>query len=300
MKVQWLSSIFCIMVAGATLNTAQATVISQWSFPDQGATSNADYSATTVDANAVAGDVVLGSAYTQLAQVVSATNYTYIDSAQNSGVATWPGGGQAFTSDTFSMVGDWDDGTAGNITIDDVANVNQGQPTGAGPGGAGALWLNSPGEDKNGGLTEAVNNNLGITFAVTASGGNWEITDFSFYGARVDSDRAPNRSWVFWYLQVDTGSGFTTLFTSAQDAIATGQMWDLQEASPFSVNIADGDTATFRLIGSSTDGSQFGRPTMIDDITLEGTFVIPEPASLVLLGFGSMLIAGRRRPSHQA
>jgi hypothetical protein len=269
--------------------TTRAATIAQWSFPDQGATANADLSATTVHANASAGAITLGSGYTQLVQIVGGTNYTYVDAAQVdddglTGIAQNADGSKHLSSQAAFFVGDW---------ASDDQDSNYPSPSNSGPGGNGALYvLDSPGET-DGGVAEALSNNYGLTFDVTASGGNWEITDFTFYGSG-GVDGRDNRQWVWWHLQVDTGSGFTPLFTSAEGVFDATEVWALQEADPFSVTIADGETATFLLIGQSNEISSWGRGNAFDDFTLEGTFTIPEPASLVLIGLGSMLIASRR------
>ena len=285
-----------IILTSAILSAAvstQAATVAQWSFPDQGATSNADLSATTVDANASAGAITMGSGYNQLVQIVGSTNYTYIDSAQVdddglTGIAQNADGSKHLSSQPAFFVGDW---------ASDVEDSNFPNPTNSGPAADGALYLfELPGET-DGGIAEAVSNNYGLTFDVTASGGSWNITDFSFYGAG-GVDNRDDRQWSSWHLQADTGSGFTTLFTSADGVLDASEEWAFQEADPFSVTIADGETATFRLIGESNSSDLWGRGNVLDDLTLEGTFTpIPEPSSFALLAgcFGLAWIMVRRR-----
>lgn len=297
MKFAFFSGVMCVLVASMSLTTAQATVIAQWSFPDQGLGANADLSASNVVSGASAGAVILGTGatnpYTLLVQDVSGTDYTYIDSSGSA--PTQPGGADASTSSPYAYVADWNDGTPGNGTVL-PAGISGGQtpePSGSGPAAAGALFLSSPGQDKLN-LSAAKSNNFGITFSVTASSAPIEISGFSFYASRGSS--GPRRSWEEWYLEVDTGSGFSLLDSDTSGSIPTNSTWGLETATFSTFTLGIGDTATFQLIGVSDENSQFGRGVALDDLTLTGS-VIPEPASLVLIGFGSILIASRRRPS---
>ncbi len=258
----------------------RADLLAKWTFPDQGATSQASLSASSVHPAAVAGAIQMGSGYTQLVQIVSSTKYSYIDSAQNGGWATLASGAAADTTHKFYMVGDWNDGvTGGNIVASNTTFTNN--PSGAGPAGAGCLYVSTPPgliTDTN----EVVQYNLGITFSLTASGGNLVVTNFSFYGTRDGADST--RSWQKWWLQVDTGAGFTHLFSSADNAIPATESWGLTKTTLLNVSIPSGSTATFRLLGTSTDTSIYGRETAFDDLTLQGTVESPplvsSPSSL--------------------
>jgi hypothetical protein len=62
------------------------------------------------------------------------------------------------------------------------------------------------------------------------------------------------------------------------------------------VTLADGETATFRLIGTATSDSDFGRNVVLDDLVLGGTAVaVPEPTTTALLGLGGLALILRRR-----
>jgi hypothetical protein len=61
------------------------------------------------------------------------------------------------------------------------------------------------------------------------------------------------------------------------------------------VTLADGETATFRLIGTATSDSDFGRNVVLDDLVLGGTSAIPEPSTTALLGLGGLALILRRR-----
>lgn len=273
-------------------------LIARWGFPDQGPASNANLSATASSPNASAGAVQVGSGYSQLVQKVSGVDYSYVDATQNSGTATLPSGAAVNTDNRFYMVGDWNGGASGGNIFAGNTGVSV-EPSGSGPAGPGALYLSSPPGAIND-VAEAVANNLGITFAVTASGGSWQVTNFSFYGTRDSADAS--RSWQNWHLQVDTGAGFTTLFSSALNAIPATESWGLTAATPFSVTIPNGSTATFRLLGTSIDTALYGRETALDDLTLEGTFTpVPEPATCGLVGLGAcaVLLRARSRRPHR-
>jgi len=280
MKKLLLFSVSMLAIATA----GYGATIAQWSFPDQGNGGTADFSASSVDANASAGAITIGSGYGN--QVTQGGN-TYIDSA---GGTT----SSAATDVPYYFVGDWNDGTSGTVRADGIASGQAPEPSGSGPASAGALFLSSPGEDKDGGLSEAIGNNLFITFDLTASGADLDITGFSFYGSRGSS--AERRAWDSWNLEVDTGSGFSLLDSGASDSIPKNSTWGLETATFSSFTILDGDTATFRLSGVSDENSQFGRGTALDDLTLTGT-VIPEPSSFALLmvSLGALVALRRRR-----
>lgn len=189
-------------------------------------------------------------------------------------------------------MGDWDDGTAGggNLLPGLVSGGQIAQPIGAGPAGAGALFLSSPADFRNGGPSEAVTNDLFITFSLTADTTALEVQSLSFYASLGNS--APNRGWDNWFLDVDTGSGFTTLASGTPGTIPSDSTWGLETAtfSPFVV--PTGSTATFRLGGVAGTSSQFGRGTAIDDITVMG---VPEPSVLGLSAVVMLGLALRRR-----
>jgi hypothetical protein len=281
-----------ILITALAPSHGYAAIIAQWSFADQGNTANANMAASGVISGANASAINIGGGYTQLGQVVDGTFHTYTNSGQNSGRATFADGTDIDTEDTFAIVGDWNDGGTGGPISTAIASNQFVNPTGSGPAGAGALYLGSPGLSKTT-LDGAITNNLGITFTVTASGAALNITDFSFYGSRTGGNN--DRSWVTWSLQADTGSGFTTLSTSAANTITANDTWSEQTATPFDVTLADGETATFRLIGTSASNSGFGRNVVLDDLVLGGTSAIPEPSTTALLGLGGLALILRRR-----
>ena len=58
--------------------------------------------------------------------------------------------------------------------------------------------------------------------------------------------------------------------------------------------LTNGESVAFRVYFVDNRDGVFGPDQLIDDITINGTLV-PEPASLALLGLSSLLIARRRR-----
>ncbi len=267
-----------IMLIALCPGAVRGTEIATWSFPDQGATSQAVLSTTNVSPYATIGAIQVGTGYTQLVQIVNGTNYTYVDSAQNGGWACGVSGTPVNTPDIFFMVGDWNDGvTGGNILASNTSFTVD--PTGGGPAGAGCLYVSTPPKAMND-IGEAVSNKLGITFTVEAVLGDWVVTNFSFYSTRDNAEW--DRSWVQWHLQVDMGSGFTNVFSSTNNVIPTSESWGLQSATQLVVAIPRKKTVTFRLVGTSPGGADYGREVALDDLRLQGVFTLARPKGTIL------------------
>ena len=58
------------------------------------------------------------------------------------------------------------------------------------------------------------------------------------------------------------------------------------------------DPVTFRLYAVDGAPTNQGGVVRVDDILLEGTFTIPEPASVALIGLGGAILLSRRRRRH--
>lgn len=267
-----------ILLAGLCPWILRGAEIAKWSFPDQGATRQAVLSTTNVSPYASVGPIQVGTGYTQLVQIVNGTNYTYVDSAQNGGWACGVSGTPVNTPDIFFMVGDWNDGvTGGNILASNTSFTVD--PTGVGPAGAGCLYVSTPPKAMND-IGEAVSNKLGITFTVEAVLGDWVVTNFSFYSTRDNSEW--DRSWVKWHLQVDMGDGFMTVFSSADSAIPLSEIWGLQSTTQLVVAIPRKKTVTFRLVGTSPGGADYGREVALDDLRLQGVFTLERPKGTIV------------------
>lgn len=290
------------VMAGGIMTT-QAAAISQWTFADQGFGGSAATALQgTAGAGATASALGIGSGYANATSVEHATTdgvySSYIDatgriSTLNAGYVSATGldavsHARFDTNAEYWGVGDWNDGTAGGGRIQ--ISTLEPFPSTSGPADTGALYLNSSSSLRDG-VGEAVTNNLFVTVAVTASGAELTLEDFSFYASRTNNN--PNRSWADWTLEVDTGLGFSLLST-----VTTGtadNSWNLESLDFADIVLADGETATFRLAGKSTVNSAFGRGIAIDDISINGTSAVPEPSSAALLGLGGLALILRRR-----
>ncbi len=288
------------LMAGGILTT-QAATLGQWTFPDQGFGGSAAAALTgTAGAGATASAIGIGSGYTNATSVEHVTTdglySSYIDatgrvSTLNTGYVSATGldavtHGRFDTPDEYWGIGDWNDGTAGGGRIQ--ISTLEPYPSNSGPANTGALYLNSS-SDAIDGVGEAVSNNLFFTVGVTANGADLTLEDLSFYASRTSNN--PNRSWQSWTLEVDTGSGYSTLATTTTGA--SDNAWHLESVDFTDIVLVDGETATFRIAGKSTVSSSYGRPIAIDDISING---VPEPSSSgTLLGLLGLALIMRRR-----
>ncbi len=292
--------LFAAVLALVFISTppARAETLAIWSFPDQGLQGNAStaLAATTVDTHATAGSVVIGSAFTELWQNVGGTYYSYCDSTgvlpryNNGSLVDSTGDRSWFVGDFWGGGGEWWDTTSTGIEGHNFTNVQNTGPQGSTGSGTGALYLASNPRNMSD-LDEAISTNQFITFSVTADGGagsSWVIDTFSFDAARAGAGSTDNneRGWKRWALQRSLdGSSYVDVYTATSDISMTGSFLSLTTgtfSSPIILN--DGETATFRLAGYNpgSNNNTF-RAMALDDLTLEGTFIVPEPPALLLV-----------------
>lgn len=270
-----------VLLAGIPIHAQD--VVAQWSFPDQGFGGTADVSATTLGPGATASGITPGAGYVNQVTQLNGGG-SYIDASGNAQTDDDPPLGlttPAATTEAYYYVGDWGDGTAdgGSFLPDGITNQQMARPAGPGPAGAGALFVSSPGELRNEGIAQTIENELFLTFTITAETSDLTIEAFTFHASQGSS--AARRAWESWYLQVDTGGGFTTLAEVA-GTIPDNQTWALQTATFSPLNLSVGETATFRLGGLSSEASQFGRGTALDDLTLLSSLPPEAPAPFAL------------------
>ncbi|MGF1633175.1 MAG: PEP-CTERM sorting domain-containing protein [Phycisphaerae bacterium] len=126
-----------------------------------------------------------------------------------------------------------------------------------------------------------------MTFTIEADAGNTlNLSDISFRAARNGGGGAINR--LDLYVSVDDGA-----FTKVGDTLSTG------DTSNPSTTIRDLSGGAFQDVQKAQFAFVFfngnnGRG-YIDDIALDGEVVIPEPASLSMLGLGSLALLRRTR-----
>ena len=130
------------------------------------------------------------------------------------------------------------------------------------------------------------------------------------YDIKVRNDQGRSSTFNFAYAvaTVDTtaGSGtdpgdltFTTVsaldFTSTEASASATTFANVDRGlSDIDVNVLDGQSIVLRFSSTDVGGSGSRDELGVDNIVLDATLV-PEPASLALLGLGSLCLIGRRR-----
>ena len=180
----------------------------------------------------------------------------------------------------------------GDITAGAEAAINLNYDFGSGFPDAPVLQLDP--DTGSGNTTIAQDNNRNFFFDLTV---NANVTDLDLSSFSIDGARNGNSSRAFGVgFQVDTGTGFglRTDFVSNVNLGTTRP--SIQSYGPYNLsgqtalqNLSAGDVVRF-LVAEDDDFS-----ASFDNIVIQGEGVIPEPASLSLLGLGGLCLLGRRR-----
>ncbi len=276
-----------LLITTVVLSSAHtyAATIASWNFGNsiaQDQTVAAPYGATTVASGASVSDIQFESGWLVISDQV--------DTRLGSNSLTI--GSQTFNSDsngTYAAIVD------DNFTRSQFLVSNEGDGRNNSNPGKGMLQLLTPGQNITD-IAESQANNLGFGFTVNAIGSSLDLNTLVLQAARFNS--APERSWESISLYADTGSGQFLLDSQGPTPLSptlAPVTFDLTSLA----DITSGNNVVFRFYGDNGTGgdSTFGRELFIDDITLDGIVVIPEPSSLLLImiGLGSLLLLRRHR-----
>jgi len=196
-----------------------------------------------------------------------------------------------FTVSNLSQVG---------LTNDTTTLFGGSTPAGPTAGSSsGSEWLFNRGGTVGGGNPVPAPVSTDDYFAFTVAGVGANLVDpeevrFDIVMMTNNNTRMTTRYSLFastdgtTFTEVGTGSIF-------QDTTPVGTV----DTAVFDLTtLADASSYEFR-IALRDQSSQNNKGTAIQGIQFEDATVIPEPASLALLGVGSLLIAGRGRPRHR-
>jgi len=138
-----------------------------------------------------------------------------------------------------------------------------------------------------------------ISFDVTLSGPTLSVDltslDLTSWSINNSGGKRTNNGAHAWTLTITGDGAYGTQSASADAAYGGGQSATASIDLSGLGDLVAGENYTFTLgVREATSGSSNTYATL-DDFTLNGTTVIPEPGSLALLGLGGLLIASRRR-----
>lgn len=175
---------------------------------------------------------------------------------------------------------------ATNRNILGSVSASVGNPS---PGIDGTFQTFGGGSSPVGTIAEAISEDVYIEFTITPDSG-FEI-DYST--VTVDVQKEAGGAFFYSWLLVDGDSnGWDTGDELAGDSFDT--IGSYVTMSMDASSLADITTATTFRLYLGSDGTGAANGINVDNIVVNGT-VVPEPASLALVGLGALLIAGRRR-----
>jgi len=167
-------------------------------------------------------------------------------------------------------------------------------------GGAAASYFDvQAGELDVNATVWASNDGWDVSFDVALSAGTISVDlsslDLTSWSVNSSGVKRTNSGAHAWTLTITGDGAYGTQSASADADYGGGQSATASIDLSSLGDLVAGENYTFTLgVREAASGSSNTYATL-DDFTLNGTTVIPEPASLALLGLGSLLIAGRQR-----
>ncbi|MEX0776349.1 MAG: PEP-CTERM sorting domain-containing protein [Phycisphaeraceae bacterium] len=145
----------------------------------------------------------------------------------------------------------------------------------------------------NGGFSTAVTPDVAVNQAIQfsidiAPGKQLDLTDVGF---SIQAATSGAITKVDLYVSTD---GFATSSQLGQTLTLSGTAWGVFDYDDASSTLYSG-TLTFRIIGYGRTASSSTAAVELDEVWLGGIIIVPEPASLVLLAVGGLMLTSRRR-----